>query len=84
MKKITLVLILKQKTNKKIIPCRDEGELLAKFLEIFRDIDPDILVGWNSDYFDIPYLYYRMCNVLGQDFARAFIPNRICKRNTLV
>ena len=65
---------IKTKTNKKIIPCRNEGELLAKFLEIFRDIDPDILVGWNSDYFDIPYLYYRMCNVLGQDFAKHLSP----------
>ena len=65
---------IKTKTNKKIIPCRNEGELLAKFLEIFRDIDPDILVGWNSDYFDIPYLYYRMCNVLGQDVARYLSP----------
>jgi DNA polymerase elongation subunit (family B) len=42
---------IKTKSNKKIIPCRNEGELLAKFLEIFRDIDPDIIVGWNSDYF---------------------------------
>jgi DNA polymerase elongation subunit (family B) len=60
--------------NKEIIPCKTEEELLAKFLEIFRDIDPDILVGWNSDYFDIPYLYYRMCNVLGEDFAKHLSP----------
>jgi DNA polymerase elongation subunit (family B) len=37
-------------------------------------MDPDIIVGWNSDYFDIPYLYYRMCNVLGEDFARHLSP----------
>jgi len=60
--------------NKEIIPCRTEEELLAKFLERFRDMDPDIIVGWNSDYFDIPYLYYRMCNVLGSDFARHLSP----------
>ena len=60
--------------NKKIIPCRTEEELLAKFLELFREIDPDIIVGWNSDYFDVPYLYYRMCNVLGEDFARHLSP----------
>jgi len=65
---------IKTKSNKKIIPCRNEGELLAKFLEKFRDIDPDILVGWNSDYFDVPYLYYRMCNVLGEDFAKHLSP----------
>jgi len=64
----------KTKNNKEIIPCKDETELLSKFLERFRDIDPDIIVGWNSDYFDIPYLYYRLCNVLGQDFARFLSP----------
>jgi len=60
--------------NKEIIPCKTEEELLAKFLERFREMDPDIIVGWNSDYFDIPYLYYRMCNVLGEDFARHLSP----------
>ena len=60
--------------NKEIIPCRTENELLSKFLEIFREIDPDIVVGWNSDYFDIPYLYYRMCKVLGEDLARYLSP----------
>ena len=60
--------------NKEIIPCKTEEELLAKFLERFREIDPDIIIGWNSDYFDVPYLYYRMCNVLGEDFARHLSP----------
>jgi DNA polymerase elongation subunit (family B) len=60
--------------NKEIIPCRTEEELLAKFLERFREIDPDIIVGWNSDYFDVPYLYYRMCKVLGEDFAKHLSP----------
>jgi DNA polymerase elongation subunit (family B) len=60
--------------NKEIIPCVTEQELLAKFLEKFREIDPDIIVGWNSDYFDIPYLYYRICNVLGEGMARHLSP----------
>ena len=45
-----------------------------KFIEKFREMDPDIIVGWNSDYFDIPYLYYRICNVLGEDIARYLSP----------
>ena len=60
--------------NKEIIPCRTEDELLMKFIEKFREMDPDIIVGWNSDYFDIPYLYYRICNVLGEDIARYLSP----------
>ena len=60
--------------NREVIPCATESELLLKFLEKFREIDPDIIVGWNSDYFDVPYLYYRMCNVLGEDVARYLSP----------
>jgi len=60
--------------NKEIIPCKTEAELLAAFLEKFREIDPDILVGYNSDFFDIPYLYYRMCNVIGEEWANHLSP----------
>ena len=60
--------------NKEIIPCSNEQELLYKFIEKFREIDPDIIVGWNSDYFDIPYLYYRICKVLGEDVANYLSP----------
>lgn len=60
--------------NKEIIPVKTEDALLTKFLEIIREIDPDILVGYNSDYFDIPYLYYRMCNVLGSEYAKFLSP----------
>ena len=60
--------------NKEIIPCSTESQLLAKFIETIRDIDPDILIGYNSDYFDIPYLYYRMCNTIGKEFADHLSP----------
>lgn len=62
------------KGHKEIIPCRTEEELLAKFLERYKEIDPDILIGWNSDYFDIPYLYFRISQVLGEEFANALSP----------
>ena len=60
--------------NKEIIPCKTEHELLAKFIEAIRDMDPDILIGYNSDYFDIPYLYYRMCNTIGKEWADQLSP----------
>ncbi len=62
------------KGHKEIIPCATEEELLGKFIEKFREINPDILVGWNSDYFDIPYLYFRISRVLGEEFANALSP----------
>ena len=41
-----------------------ESDLLSSFLDIFNEIKPTILTGWNSDFFDIPYLYRRIINVL--------------------
>ena len=51
---------------KEIIPCQSEYELLDKFLAIYREINPRILIGYNSDFFDVPYLYYRIMRVLGE------------------
>ena len=69
--------------NREIIPCATENELLAKFVEYIREMDPDILVGYNSDYFDIPYLYYRMCRTIGKDWADHLSPigKVTCKKN---
>ena len=52
--------------NREIIPCRNEEELLRRWLDKLEEIQPDILVVYNSDYFDIPYLFYRIGNVLGK------------------
>jgi DNA polymerase elongation subunit (family B) len=60
--------------NKEIIPVSHETDLLDIFLNKMEEINPDILVGYNSDYFDIPYLYYRMCKVLGEDQAKRLSP----------
>jgi DNA polymerase elongation subunit (family B) len=60
--------------NKEIIPCSSEKELLTKFVAIFRGLNPDIIVGWNSDYFDIPYLYYRIHSQLGKRAANSLSP----------
>jgi DNA polymerase elongation subunit (family B) len=56
--------------NKVIISCKSEKVLLSKFLDKWEEIDPTIAVGFNSDFFDIPYLYYRIKKVLGDDVYR--------------
>ena len=65
--------------NREVIPVPTEKELLKQFIVAFREIDPDIIVGWNSDYFDIPYLYYRIKNVLGQRAASYLSPINIVR-----
>jgi len=62
--------------NKHIIPCRNERELIDKFLSKFEELDPTILVGYNSDYFDMPYLYYRIKQIAGEDEVKRLSPIR--------
>ena len=51
----------------KYIRCNSEEELLSKFLEFWShpDIIPDVITGWNTRFFDIPYIVNRMAKVLG-------------------
>lgn len=47
-----------------VVLCKDERELL---LYMLGDIeDSDIVSGWNSEFFDIPYIIKRLERILGQ------------------
>jgi DNA polymerase elongation subunit (family B) len=63
-----------EEENKEIIPCDTEFDLLSKFISIWLETDPTIVSGWNSEFFDIPYLYHRICKVLGDQQAKKLSP----------
>jgi DNA polymerase elongation subunit (family B) len=62
--------------NKHIIPCSSEKELIERFLDKFEELDPTIIIGWNSAYFDIPYLYFRLTQIVGEDEVARMSPIR--------
>ncbi len=49
---------------------RGEGEMLQAFLELIEDAD--IISGWNSEGYDIPYTVNRVSRVLSKDDTRRF------------
>lgn len=55
------------------IPYTDERELLEGFVSLWKQIDPDIVTGWNIRFFDIPYLVARM-NHLEDGWANSLSP----------
>ena len=63
-----------QEENKEIIPCDNEFDLLSRFISLWVEADPTIVTGWNSEFFDIPYLYHRICKVLGEHQAKKLSP----------
>jgi len=51
-----------------------EYEMLNKFFQKYLEIRPTIVSGWNSEFFDIPYLYNRAVRVLGPEVANLLSP----------
>jgi len=58
----------------KYVKCSDEVDLLKTFTRFWRKDFPDIVCGYNSDGFDIPYLMNRMGKLLGADYRRKLSP----------
>lgn len=70
------------KQGREVIPVKRETDLLDLFIRMMEEIQPDILVGYNSDYFDIPYLYYRIKNTMGDRTAKRLSPINIVEEQT--
>lgn len=59
-----------------------EIELLSAFIIAYSKIKADIISSWNGDFFDMPYLYNRLSNVLGIKFAKKLSPIGIVEVNS--
>jgi DNA polymerase elongation subunit (family B) len=65
--------------------CKDEYHLIRKFLELWNHFDIDIVTGWNIQFFDIPYIYNRICRIMDEDEAKKLSPwRRIGERTTTI
>lgn len=56
------------------IQCKDEVDMLKKFVKLFRKIDPDIITGWNTAGYDIPYLKVRFDFLQMEDTFKRLSP----------
>lgn len=56
---------------------KDEKSLLLDFLLYYKNNIPDILSGWSSNAFDIPYIVNRIGKVLGKSIHNILSP--MCK-----
>jgi len=61
--------------------CRDELDLIRRFLDFWARFHPDVISGWNIKTFDIPYLVNRITKILGESEAKKLSPwNYLDKR----
>jgi len=63
----------KQK-NVNYIECPNEWSLLQRFIDYWNSNIPDVVTGWNIQYYDIPYLSKRLNRVLGEKEMKRLSP----------
>jgi len=58
------------------VQCESEVHLLKEFLIFWERHTPDIVTGWNTEFFDIPYLVNRIRNVFDEEEVKRLSPWR--------
>ena len=61
------------------IKCASEADLLHKFIQLWKDLDPDIVTGWNIETFDIPYVCNRIKRILSTEAVNELSPFGLVK-----
>jgi DNA polymerase elongation subunit (family B) len=56
------------------VKCKDEYSLCKQFMALWTKVCPDILTGWNTKFFDIPYIINRFRKILGEDETKTLSP----------
>lgn len=53
---------------------KDEVQLLRAFMKFWKQMDFDVMTGWNIEFFDIPYLVNRYRKLFGEDYSNNLSP----------
>ena len=56
------------------VECQNEVHLLKDFLVFWEKHQPDVVTGWNSEFFDIPYVCNRIKKLFGEDELKRLSP----------
>ena len=70
--------------NVEYIHCRDEYTLCRNFITDWELDCPNVITGWNTKFFDIPYLYNRFNRILGEDMTKKLSPWGVLSAKTKV
>ena len=70
--------------NVEYIHCQDEYTLCRNFITDWELNCPDVITGWNTKFFDIPYLYNRFNRILGEDMTKKLSPWGVLSAKTKV
>jgi len=64
--------------------CNDEHHLLNSFIQWWIENTPDVVTGWNCEFFDIPYITGRLNRVLGSKLMKRLSPWGLVTQSDIV
>jgi len=56
------------------VECKTEKELVQEFLVFWQTDCPDVITGWNTEFFDIPYICNRIENLYDEKEVKRLSP----------
>ena len=65
------------------VKCKTENELLMQFMMFWTKNYPDVITGWNTKFFDLPYLMNRIRLLHGDKVINKLSPSKLIEREEI-
>ena len=65
------------------VKCKTEDELLMQFMMFWTKNYPDVITGWNTKFFDLPYLMNRIRHLHGDKVINKLSPWKLIQREEI-
>jgi len=72
------------RTDITYVKCKSEKQLIMEFMKFWIKNYPDIITGWNTKFFDIPYLFTRIAHIVDEKVLKRFSPWNLVERESIV
>ena len=66
------------------IKCKTEQHLIMEFMKFWLKNYPDVITGWNTKFFDLPYLMNRIKLLVGDKVASRMSPWSLIEKSEIV
>ena len=66
------------------VKCKDEKQLMFEFMNFWMKNYPDVITGWNTKFFDLPYLMNRIILIAGDKVANKISPWGLFQREVIL
>jgi len=71
------------RTDVTYIRCKSEKALIMEFMKFWMKNYPDVVTGWNTKFFDLPYLISRIIYLTDEKVIKRFSPWNLVEREQI-